>query len=237
MLGGSGFATTQLNQPSSSVQATSWHLGMYLSVPVGQRLFADVTGFYGEAENVIRQTQLAINGGTSAMLTGRALMQTQEWLVQAGLGGQLAAAGSRWSLVPSARVAYTGMHFGKASVEGVGPLGIKSDSKWNATVLSRVGVDLAREGKLWRVPVRVTGSAAWVHDFRTESRDLSVAWRGLEAGRWTVSSGRSASDLLRVGGALEFGLGERRTLRLYGEQEFLQGRNVFRGGINFTIGF
>jgi hypothetical protein len=206
-------------------------------MPVGQKMFADVSGFYGEAENVIRQNQLAINGGTFAMLTGRALMETQEWLMQAGLGGQLAREGSRWSLVPSARLAYTGMHFGKSKVEGVGPLGIKSDSKWNATALSRIGLDLAREGKLWRRPVRVTGSAAWVHDFRTESRELSVAWQGLEAGRWKVSNGGSASDLLRVGGALELGIGERRTLRLYGEQEFLQGRNVFRGGVNFTIGF
>jgi hypothetical protein len=237
MMGSSGFATTQLNQPNASVRSTSWHLGTYLSVPVGQRLFADVSGFYGEAENVIRQTQLAINGGTVGMLTGRALMETQEWLMQAGLGGQLAPEASRWSLVPSARLAYTGMRFGKSRIEGVGPLGIRSDVKWNATALSRIGLDLAREGKLGRVPVRLTGSAAWVHDFRTESRNLSVSWQGLEAARWRVSGSGSASDLLRVGGALELGIGDRRTLRLYGEQEFLQGKNVFRGGINFTIGF
>jgi len=237
MMGGSGTATTQLNQPNSSVRSTSWHLGMYLSLPVGQRLFADVSGFYGEAENVIRQTQLAINGGTIGLLPGRAFMETQEWLLQGGLGGQMAREGSRWSVVPSARLAYTGMHFGKARVEGVGPLGIQSDSKWNATVLSRIGMAIAREGKLRRMPVRVTGSAAWVHDFFAESREMTVAWRGLEAGRWTVSSGRNASDTLRVGGALELGIGDRRTLRLYGEQEFLQGKNVFRGGVNFTIGF
>jgi hypothetical protein len=237
MLGASGSATTQLNQPDSSVRSTSWHLGAYLSLPVGQRLFADVSGFYGEADNVIRQNQLAFSGGTLTMLPGRAFMETQEWLLQAGLGGQLARAGSRWSLVPSARLAYTGMHFGKSRVEGVGPLGIKSDSKWNATVLSRVGMDIAREGKLLRVPVRVTGTAAWVHDFMAESREMAVAWQGLEAGRWKISSSRSASDLLRVGGSIELGLGDRRTLRLYGEQEFLQGKNVFRGGINFTIGF
>jgi hypothetical protein len=237
MMGASGSATTQLNQPDSSVRSTSWHLGAYLSLPVGQRLFADVSGFYGEADNVIRQNQLAFSGGTLAMLPGRAFMETQEWLLQAGLGGQLAREGSRWSLVPSARFAYTGMHFGKSRVEGVGPLGIKSDSKWNATVLSRVGMDIAREGKLLRVPVRVTGTAAWVHDFMTEQRELGVAWQGLEAGRWQVSSGRSTSDMLRLGGSIELGLGDRRTLRLYGEQEFLQGKNVFRGGINFTIGF
>jgi hypothetical protein len=237
MMGASGTATTQLNQPNSSVRSTSWHLGMYMSMPVGQRLFADVSGFYGEAENVIKQNQLAVNGGTFSMLPGRAFMETQEWLMQAGLGGQLAREGSRWSLVPSARLAYTGMHFGKSRVEGVGPLGIKSDSKWNATVLSRLGMDIAREGKLLRVPVRVTGTAAWVHDFMAESRELGVAWQGLEAGRWTVSSQRSVSDTLRLGGSIELGLGDRRTLRLYGEQEFLQGKNVFRGGINFTIGF
>jgi hypothetical protein len=129
------------------------------------------------------------------------------------------------------------MHFGKSKVEGIGPLGVRSDSKWNATLLSRVGLDLAREYKLARVPVRLTASAAWVHDFNTEPRVLSVAWQGLEERRWGVGSGGTASDLLRVGGALEFGIGDRRTLRLYGEQEFLQHINVFRGGISFTIGF
>jgi autotransporter-associated beta strand protein len=237
ILGASGYATTQLNQPSSSVRSTSWHMGMYVSIPVGRRLFADVSGFYGEAENVIRQNQLAINGGTAAMLPGRALMETQEWLLQAGVGGQMAGEGSRWSLVPSARFAYTGMHFGKAQIEGVGPLGIKSDSTWNATLLSRVGLDVAREFNLVRLPVRLTGSAAWVHDFNTAPRHMSVAWQGLEDRRWRVGSGGSASDLLRLGGAIEFGIGDRRTLRLYGEQEFLQGRNVFRGGFSFTIGF
>ena len=164
-------------------------------------------------------------------------METQEWLLQGGLGGQVAREGSRWSLVPSARMAYTGMHFGKARVEGVGPLGIQSNAKWNATVLSRVGMDIAREGRVLRLPVRVTGTAAWVHDFMADPRELKVAWRGLEAGRWTVSNGRSVSDTLRLGGSVEVGLGDRRTLRLYGEQEFLQGNNVFRGGVNFTIGF
>jgi hypothetical protein len=237
MMGASGTATTQLNRPNASVRSTSWHLGTYLSMPLGQRLFADVSGFYGEAENVIRQTQLALNSGTFTMLPGRAFMETQEWLLQGGLGGQLAREGSRWSLVPSARLAYTGMHFGKARVEGVGPLGIQSSAKWNATVLSRIGMEVAREGKVLRVPVRLTGTAAWVHDFLADPRELKVAWRGLEAGRWTVSSGRGAADTLRLGGSVELGLGDRRTLRLYGEQEFLQGNNVFRGGINFTIGF
>jgi hypothetical protein len=237
MLGGAGTASTQINLPNSSVRSTSWHMGMYMSVPVGQRLFADVSGFYGEAENVIRQTQRAFSSGTLTMLPGRAFMETQEWLLQGGVGGQLARPGSRWSLVPSVRFAYTGMHFGKSRVEGVGPLGIRSDSTWNATVLSRAGMDIAKEGRIGRLPVRVTGSAAWVHDFMAESREMSVAWRGLEAGRWNISSGRNASDTLRLGGAVEFGIGERRTLRLYGEQEFLQGRNVLRGGVNFTIGF
>ena len=111
---------------------------------------------------MIKQNELTVNGGTFATKLGRAFMQTEEWLLQAGLGGQLAREGSRWSLVPSARVAYTGMHFGKSGVEGLGPLdlqsgtlGIRSNSKWNATVLSRVGMDIAREGRLLRVPVRV----------------------------------------------------------------------------------
>jgi hypothetical protein len=36
---------------------------------------------------------------------------------------------------------------------------------------------------------------------------------------------------------LEIGLGERRTLRLTGEEEFQQNTQILRGGVTFTIGF
>jgi hypothetical protein len=233
MFGASGTSRTQINLQNSSVRADSWHLGMYLSFPLGQRLFGDVSGFYGEAENLVRQTQ-ALPGGAMA---GRVLMQTEEWMLQAGVGGQAAPKGSRWSVVPSVRVAYAGMHFEKANIEGLGALGMRSDAKWNGTVLSRSGLDVAREGKLGRIPVRSTASLAWVHDFNADPRRLGVAWQGLPSERWSISSSKQAQDTLRLGGAVEVGLSERRTLRLYGEQEFLQGNNVLRGGINFTIGF
>jgi hypothetical protein len=244
VMGGAGSGNTQFNRTGASVRSTSWHMGMYLSLPVTQRLFADVSGFYGEVDNVIHQKHLSVDANGITTRPGRAFMETQEWLLQVGVGGQMAREGSRWSLVPSARLAYTGMHFGKSRMDGFdglqlnsGTLGIRTKSKWNATGLSRVGLDVAREAKLLRMPVRVTGSAAWVHDFNAAPRELGVAWNVLQQDSWSVSSGRSASDMLRVGGALELGIGDRRTLRLYGEQEFLQGKNVFRGGINFTIGF
>jgi hypothetical protein len=129
------------------------------------------------------------------------------------------------------------MHFGKSRLEGAGPLGIQSDSKWDATVLSRAGMDIAREGRLGQTPVRVTATAAWVHDFLPGSRQMSMAWTSMEQPRWTISGGRNPSDAVRVGGAFELGVGDRRTLRLYGEQEFLQGRKVLRAGVNFTVGF
>jgi autotransporter-associated beta strand protein len=244
VMGGAGSGNTQFNRTGASVQSTSWHMGMYLSMPVTQRLFADVSGFYGEVDNVIQQKHLSVDANGITTRPGRAFMETQEWLLQVGVGGQMAREGSRWSLVPSARLAYTGMHFGKSRMDGFdglqlnsGTLGIRTRSKWNATGLSRVGLDVAREAKLLRMPVRVTGSAAWVHDFNAAPRALAVAWNVLQQDSWSVSSGRSTSDMLRVGGALELGVGDRRTLRFYGEQEFLQGKNVFRGGVNFTIGF
>ena len=92
--------------------------------------------------------------------------------------------------------------------------------------------DIAREGRLGQTPVRVTATAAWVHDFMAGPREMSVAWAGMEQARWTISSGRNPSDAVRVGGAFEIGMGDRRTLRLYGEQEFLQGRKVLRAGVN-----
>ncbi len=116
-------------------------------------------------------------------------------------------------------------------------LGIESESSGNATVLTRTGLDIAREGLLGSLPVRASGSAAWVHDFAADPRRLGVRWQGVDAVPWMIRTERRSPDVLRLGLSLEFGLGDRRTLRLYGEQEYLQNTKVLRGGVNFTICF
>jgi hypothetical protein len=233
MFGAVGTSSAQMSLPNSSVKSESWHIGTYMSLPLGTRMFMDVLGLYGEAQNTVRQTQ-TLPGGT---FQSRALALSEEMLLQVGLGGQLAAMGSKWTVVPSVRLAYAAMHFEKATREGAGGLGIKSEAKWQSTMLSRTGLEVGREGRIGRMPVRMSASAAWVHDFAPNPREMQVSWEGLESAKWSVSGTKRAADAVRVGGAFEMGVGERRTLRLYGEQEFIRGNNVLRAGINFTIGF
>jgi hypothetical protein len=98
-------------------------------------------------------------------------------------------------------------------------------------------LDVSREGRIGSVPTRLSASAAWVHDFAADPRRLGVRWLGEPGTSWTISSGRRSADSVRLGASLEIGLGERRTLRLTGEEEFQQNTQILRGGVTFTIGF
>jgi len=233
LMGGAGTGSTQMNQPNSKITSDSWHLGLYMSQPLGRRVFMDTAAFYGESENEIKRTQVLPTGTVS----GRGRMLSQEFLLQAGLGAQLAASGSPWSIVPSARIAYAGVHQNSATEERAGSVGVRSNAKWNSTALSRTGLDVSREGRIGRLPTRMSANAAWVHDFAVDPRKLGVRWLGEQGSTWTISSGRRAADALKLGVSLEIGLGDRRTLRLYGEQEFQQNAKISRGGVTFTIGF
>jgi autotransporter-associated beta strand protein len=233
LMGGAGTGSKQMNQPNAKISSDNWHLGLYMSQPLGRRVFMDMAGFYGESENEIKRTQVLPTGTVS----GCGRMLSQEFLLQAGLGAQLAASGSPWSIVPSARIAHAGVHQNRATEEQAGSLGVRTNAKWNSTALSRTGLDVSREGRIGRVPTRMSASAAWVHDFAVDPRKLGVRWIGEQGSTWTISSGRRAADALKLGVSLEIGLGDRRTLRLYGEQEFQQDAKITRGGVTFTIGF
>jgi outer membrane autotransporter protein len=241
-IGALGTGYTQMNAPGSTMTSESWLLGLYMSAPVVGRVFTDGSFFFGEAENVIKRTQnLPVTdefGAPSVLsLAGRTRMLSQEWLLQWGLGAVLTQEGSRWSVVPTVRVAYAGMHQQRARESGAMSMGIDADAKSTGTVFTRTGLDVSREGRLGRMPVRLTSSAAWVHDFAADPRRFGVRWQGVNAVPWSISSERRSADVLRLGVSLECGLGDRRTLRLYGEQEYLQNTKVFRGGVTFSIGF
>ncbi|MCX8513054.1 MAG: autotransporter outer membrane beta-barrel domain-containing protein, partial [Chthoniobacteraceae bacterium] len=229
--GACGTSSTQLNLPSSRISSDSWHLGMYMSTPLTWRLFLDLTAFYGNSDNVIRRTQLD-TGAESRVKT-----ETQEWLTQIGMGAQLAAAGSRWSIVPTARLAFAVVHQAGMSEQNVGALGVNTSARWDTTMLSKMGVEVSREGRIMKQPVRVSLLGAWVHDFSAAGRNQEVRWQGAPDISWTVSNQRRSADSLRFGSSAEFTLGERRTLRLYAEQDFAEGNRVLRGGVTFTIGF
>jgi outer membrane autotransporter protein len=213
-----------------------------MSAPVRDRVFVDGLFFVGEAENTLTRTQTlprtdAFGNPTLVNLPGRTQLISQEQLAQLGLGVVATPDGCWWKMVPSLRVAYAGVRQGKARESGAGSLGVETDSKTHGTVLTRTGIDMSAEGRLGRLPIRVTSSTAWVHDFATNPRRLEVRWQGDDSVPWRLSGARQSGDLLRVGLALECGLGDRRSLRLYAEQEFLDKRRILRGGATFTVNF
>ena len=243
-MGGAGTSTTQINLPGSKITSDSWHLGLYMSTPLTSRIFADTMMFIGNGDNEIRRTQNiptvdALGNATTLSLNSRTRTTSQEWLVQLGVGAQVAEQGSSWSIIPSVRFAYAGVKQGAATekMDAMESLGIKSDAKMNGTVLMRSGIEIAKEGHIGTLPVRSAANAAWVHDFFADPRRLGVRWQGAESAPWAISTPQRSADALRLGASMEVGLGDRRTLRLYGEQEYLNSTKVLRGGVTFTIGF
>lgn len=234
LLGAVGGGSEQMNLTGARISSDSWHLGLYMSSPLFWRLFLDVSGFYGEGDSTIRRTQNIPGVG---VFQSREKAMTQEWLMQVGMGAQLASASAGWSVVPSIRIAHAGMRQNRISESGMGSLGIKTDAAVQGTFISRMGLEVANEWRLGRLPVRTSGNVAWVHDFDSKPRMVGVRWDGAPDVPWAISSGKQTSDAMRAGFSLEVGLGDRRTLRLYGEQEFLQGSKVLRGGVSYTIGF
>ena len=234
LIGALGTGSEQMNATGARISSDVWHLGLYMSSPLFWKLFMDVSGFYGEAENIVRRTQNIPGVG---VYESRINAVTREWLLQVGMGAQLAAEGSRWSIVPSVRGAYAGMRQGSMVETGAGELGVRTDAALRGTFITRTALEVASEWRLGRLPLRASGSAAWVHDFDARPRSMGVRWEGAPDVLWMISSQKQTSDALRVGLSFEIGLGDRRTLRLYGEQEFLQRNKVLRGGISYSIGF
>jgi len=244
LMGGVGTGSTQINLPGSTITSESWHLGLYMSAPLVGRVFADTLMFCGSGENVIKRTQHipavdALGNVSSVGLSSRTRLVNREWLVQLGVGAQLAPSESSWSIVPSVRFAYAGVSQ-EAATEKMGSLeslGIKTAAKTSGTVLMRSGLEIARQGLIGTTPVRATATAAWVHDFCVDPRLLAVRWQGAESAPWSISTEQRSADAVRFGAAVEIGLGNQRTLRFYGEQEYLNATKVFRGGVSFSVGF
>jgi hypothetical protein len=166
-------------------------------------------------------------------------MLNEEWLLQLGIGAQVAPVAGPWSVVPSVRFAFAGVRQ-KAATEKMNALealGIQSDAKTNQTVLMRSGLEITREGRIANVPVRASASTAWVHDFEADPRRLGVRWEGGDGAFWMLRGERQSADALRLGGALEIRVSYRKVLRVYGEQEYLNKAPVLRGGVSFSVGF
>jgi hypothetical protein len=102
---------------------------------------------------------------------------------------------------------------------------------------SRVGLDVAKELSAGPLLVRLGANAAWVHQFETDPLKLDAQLQNAAVESWTLESAPRDSDALRLGGFLEIVVNERRRIRVYGEEEFLRGSQIFRGGVTISIGF
>jgi outer membrane autotransporter protein len=215
------------------VSSESWHVGWYGGLPLSEHWFGDFSAFYGEASSVVKRTQQLPDGTVSS----RAKVYGQEWMVQAGLGAQLAPQGSQWSLVPTARVAYAGSHQNGSREEGAGAFGVLTKSQLHGTVLSKVALEGAREWRVGGIPFRGSGNVEWLHDFAVDPRRMGLRWAGEPNSPWSVGSSRGRADALKVGLALEMRLTPEKTIRVYGEREFLRRTSTTQMGVNFSIGF
>jgi outer membrane autotransporter protein len=233
LLGGAGGSQTQLALQTAKVSADTWHAGAYSSTNLGSRFFLSAAALYGQAENTVRRT---VPFGPEEVTT-HSKMESQEWLAQVGVGAQLTADDSSWRVIPTLQVVHAEVNLESVLESGLGEMGSQTRASRNSMTFSRIGLDVAKEVKAGGLPVHLGVNAAWVRQFETDplQMEAQVQSGGIEA--WTIQSGALAGDALRLGGFLELELNERRRIRVYGEEEFLQGSRIIRGGVTFSIGF
>lgn len=116
-------------------------------------------------------------------------------------------------------------------------LGADVSEASESTMFSRLGIELAKELRVNGLPLRFAGNASWLHDFEADPKMLSARMQIPGASAWKIESERRAADALRTGISLELAVGDRKTLKIYGDQQFQSGGQVLRGGVTFTIGF
>lgn len=231
--GAVGSASNQINSPESTITADSWHTGVYSSLPLNERLFFDSSLLYGQANNVIKRPLSYLASGTGA----RGEAESEEWLLQLGFGAQLAPKKTDWSAVLSAGFSCGNIRMGTVNETRAGGLGVDAAGYSNSTAIGRVGFELAKDWLVHGVPVRTLANVSWTHDFESDPRSLGVHLQGSPGNEWMVTSEKRSPDALHAGVSVEVSLSERRTLKIYGEQEMKQSSSVLHGGVTFILGF
>ncbi|MEI6712446.1 MAG: autotransporter-associated beta strand repeat-containing protein [Verrucomicrobiota bacterium] len=233
LVGATSFGSTHLSGPDSSIHSDSWHLGGYVSLPIGGGVFADASALFGDVSNEVKRTQNLPTGTVQSRTT----IHGNEWMLQAGGGIQLAGTASTWSLMPTVRLAYAGVRQGTLKEQGAGAYGVDADAIQNGTVLLKTSLEGSKEWKLRGRPLRLSGNVEWLHDFDVDPRRTGFRWQGAPGSEWGLSSAGGKADGVKLGMALELAVTDRRTLRLYGEREFLQRGAQLHLGFSVSVGF
>ena len=233
LLGGAGGSQTQLSLQTAKVSADTWHAGAYSSANIGSHLFLSAAALYGQAENTVRRT---VPFGPEEVTT-HSKMESQEWLAQVGIGADLTPEDSSLKVLPTLQVVHGVLNLESVLESGLGEMGSQTRASRQSMTFSRVGLDVAKGFSVGAFPVRFGVNAAWVHQFETEPLKLEAQLQGGVSESWSIQGAALDADAFRMGGFLEVELHERRSIRVYGEEEFLQSGRIFRGGVTFSIGF
>ena len=200
---------------------------------MSDRIFFDSSLLYGQADNVVKRSLPYLASATGA----RGEVHTEEWLLQLGFGAQLAPKETDWSAVLSAGFSGGAVRMGEVRETGVGGLGVEAAGFRNWMAMGRVGFEVAKNWQLHGIPLRTAASISWTYDFDADPRSLGVHLQGIPGNEWTITSEERSANAFHAGVSLEVGLSERRTLKVYAEEELLRSSSVFHGGVNFLIGF
>jgi autotransporter-associated beta strand protein len=232
LVGGAGGGQTQMALQSATVSAETWHAGGYSSVPFGSRFFLSAGVLYGQALNTGNRT---VPLGPD-QVTARSKQESQEWLTQLGVGALLTAPDSSWRVIPTLQVVHAELNLESVLESGLGAMGSQTQKAGHAMSFSRIGLDVAKEIRGGAMPLRFGGNVAWVRQLKSDPLDLEARLQGGPES-WSLPGAPVSGDALRLGASIEVDLSDRRKIRVYGEQEFLQGNEILRGGVTFSIGF
>jgi autotransporter-associated beta strand protein len=206
-----------------------WHAGIYGSANLGDGWFTDAMAMVGSADNTMTQS-LPGGGRRTSRFT------STEWLTSVGVGRAIETQ-SGWRFVPNVRLLANGYKRGATKETGGNVEAMSVGKTSESAILTRMGLEASKAGKIGKIPVRFIATVDYQHDFNADSRRATSRLDGLDN---PVSSNpsRRRRDAIKVGGAIEGQIGDGKTMRIYGEQEMGGGGSkVTRFGVSFGIEF
>jgi uncharacterized protein with beta-barrel porin domain len=224
-----GQGSTSFQDPSVRVESDHWHAGGYATVAIGA-VTVDASALFGASDE----------SSTRGVAGGRADASFGSNDTQLGLGVSMNLVSKRgaWQLTPVFRLKYVSYEQDGFSEAGPnGALLFRAAALSEDTVISKLGVRVAHRSQLSKdFALGVDGAAYWVHDFRSEGRDLSMNLNGA-VGSFRATGRDGFADTAQLNLGLQATVSEVVSIRLSGQQEIgvnrTQSTGVFAMGLSF----
>jgi len=238
--GANGWGSSSFDKPYAKINSDSWHLGLYMVVPVGDSpLSIDGSVLYGLVTN--ESTRTVSIPAINLQESYKAKFDSRDLSISAGLAFNLLPKGSAFQLAPVLRMSVLNYSQSAVSESAVGAnhnLDTHMDKIDATTFLTKLGVRTSYVTKVGATTeFGADASVYWQHDWDSKGRSANASLGGGVTGTsFSVTGRKSDEDTAVINGGLQMTFNNRYTIRGSGAVQTGDATNL-TGIVSFGIKF